>query len=162
MEKKRRPNTMEEPKKESKIEGIQEIRLAEKADSKVRDHLEMTRELTGLIKENYITGLRLFFSLWEENLKITKEQAEEWAQVHEETTKLMREPFGRFPIEGVNFWSDNSKFINSHVEKIFAFQKDCSRAAMNTSDRFIKETLGLMKNSIDRIFGSFNDYVRFD
>jgi len=155
---------MEEPKKELKIEASQEIRerLREKAGIKVGDYLEMTREVTGLIKDNYNTGLKLFFSIWEESLKIIKEQAEEWARVHEESTKLMREPFGRFPTEMVNLWNVHSKLTNNHAEKIIAFQKDYSQGVMNTSDKFIKETLGLIKNSIDRIFGSFNEYVRAD
>ncbi len=155
---------MEEPKKGSKIEGIEEIREkeAEKADFKVRDDVDLISELAGLIKENYITSLQLFFSLWEENLKIMKEQAEVWARVHEESTKLMREPFGRFQTDAGNLWSGNSTIKNTHLEKIITFQKNYSHAVINTLDKFMKETLGLMKNSIDRIFWSFNEYARFD
>jgi hypothetical protein len=56
MEKKRRQSTMEEAKKELKIEGIEEIRekVTERANLRVRDYVDMTRELTGLVKESYI------------------------------------------------------------------------------------------------------------
>jgi hypothetical protein len=164
MEKKRRANAMEEAKKELKIEGIEEIRekAAEKADLIVRDYVNMTRELTGLIRENYIMSLQLFFSLWEENLKIINRRTEEWMRLQEESTKLTKEPFGRFPTEMFNFWSGNSKFINSHVEKIIAFQRDYSQTVMNTSDKLMKETLGLMKNGIDRVFSSFSEHIRVD
>lgn len=54
---------MEEAKKELKIEGIEEIRekAVENANLKVRDYVDETRELTGLIRENCITGVQLFF-----------------------------------------------------------------------------------------------------
>ncbi len=76
---------MEEAKKELKIEGIEEIRekAVEKANLKVGDYVDMTRELTGLIKENYITCLQLFFSLYEGNLKVMHRQTEEWARLQE-------------------------------------------------------------------------------
>lgn len=86
-------------------------------------------------------------------------QAEEWARIQEATAKLMGELFRGFPTEAVNFWGGNSKFINSHVGKIVAFQKDYSQVVTNTSDKFMKEALGLMKNSIDRIFWSLNEYI---
>ncbi len=58
--------------KRKKVEGVEEIRerATDKANLKVRDYVDMTRELTGLVKEGYITGLRLFFSLYEGNLKV--------------------------------------------------------------------------------------------
>jgi hypothetical protein len=164
MEKRRRLNAMEEAKKELKIEGIEEIRekAAEKANLKVRDYVDMTREFTGLVKENYITCLQLFFSLCEGNLKVINRQTEEWVRLQGESTKLIREPLGRFPTEAANFWSGHSKLINSHAEKIIDFHRDYSQAMMNTSDKFMKEILGLIKDSIDRVFGSFNEYVRID
>lgn len=53
---------MEEPKKGSKIEGIEEIREkeVEKTDLKVRDDVDVIGEFAGLIKENYIISLQLF------------------------------------------------------------------------------------------------------
>ncbi|MGE5445002.1 MAG: hypothetical protein ACM3SR_10455 [Ignavibacteriales bacterium] len=135
MEKKRRLSAMEEAKKEPKVEGVEEIRekAAERVNLKVRDYVDMTRELTGLVKESYITGLRLFFSIYEGNLKVINRQAEEWGRLHEESTKLMREPFERFPTEMVNFWNGHSKLTNSHVEKIIDFQRDYSQAVLALS-----------------------------
>lgn len=161
MEKKRRQGTMEELKKELKIEGIEEIRekVTERANLRVRDYVDMGRELTGLVKESYIMGLQLFFSICEENLKIINRQAEELGRLQGESAKLIREPFERFPTEAVNFWNSHSRFIDSHAERIIAFHRDYSQVLINTSDKFMKETIGLIKNSIDRIFGSFNKYL---
>jgi hypothetical protein len=80
MEKKRRLSVMEEAKKESNVEGVEEIRenVADKANLKVRDYVDLTRELTGLVKESYITGLRLFFSIYEGNLRVI---TEEWGRL---------------------------------------------------------------------------------
>lgn len=152
---------MEEAKKELKIEGIEEIRekAVGNANLKVRDYVDVARELTGLIRENCITGLQLFFSIWEENLKVINRQAEEWVRIQEASAKLMVEPFVGFPTEAVNFWGSNSKFINGHVGKMVAFQKDYSQAVTNTSDKFMKEAIGFMKNSIDNIIWSLNEYI---
>ena len=152
---------MEEAKKELKVGGIEEIRekASEKADLKVGDYVDMTRELTGLIRENFIMGLQLFFSLWEENLKVINRQTEGWMRLQEESTKLVREPFGGFPTDMFNFWRGNSSFINRHMEKIFAFQRDYSQTVMNTSDKLMKETMELMKSNIDRAFSSLNEHI---
>ena len=152
---------MEEAKKELKIDGIEEIRekAVKGANLGVRDYVDMTRELTGLVKESYITGLQFFFSIYEESLKVINTQSEEWRRLHEESTRLVRETFERFPAEAVNFWNTHSRFIDSHAGKIIAFHKDYSQVLINTSDKFMKETIGLIKNSIDRIFGSFNEYL---
>ncbi|GEM_PF-2358661 len=128
MEKKRRLSVMEEAKKESKVEGVEEIRenVTDKANLKVGDYVGMTRELTGLVKENYITGLQLFFSICEENLRIINRQAEELGRLQGESAKLIRESLERFPTEVVNFWNSHSRFIDSHAERIIAFHRDFS------------------------------------
>jgi hypothetical protein len=63
MEKKRRSINMEETKKELKIEGIEEIqeKAVEKTKSTVRDYVDITSGLAGLVRENYIAGFQLFF-----------------------------------------------------------------------------------------------------
>jgi hypothetical protein len=159
MEKKRVRNKIKnnngEARKELKVEGIKEKALEE---IKVRDYTDIAREIAGLVKENYLMGFQLGLSLWEGNLKIMSSQIEQWVAVQEEYTTLIRE-LGKSPTEAFNFWSGNSKFVNNHVEKIIAFQKDYSSTAINTSDRLMKETLGLMRNSISRAFLSFNDYM---
>jgi hypothetical protein len=74
-------------------------------------------------------------------------------RLQEESTKLMREPFGRFPTEAVNFWNSHSKLINSHAERIIAFHRDYSQVLINTSDKFMKETIGLIKTVLTGYLG---------
>lgn len=70
-----------------------------------------------------------------------------------------RELFGRLPNEAVSFWRGNPKFVNNYLEGIFALEKDYASVVMNTSDRFMKEALTIMKKGIDGTFSSFNDYI---
>lgn len=159
--KRRRVNNMEEARKELKVEEIKEKPAKEikKEELKVRDYTDIARELTGLVKENYLRGFQLGLSLWEGNLKIINNQIDQWATVQEGYTMLMRELTERFPIEPVNFFGSNSKFANNQVERIIALQKDYFSVLMSTLDRFMKESFVLTRNDIDRAFSSFDDYI---
>jgi hypothetical protein len=139
---------MKRVRKELEVEETNEKPLKEKV---VRDYTDIARDLTEYVKENYLTDFEIGLFLWEENLKIISSQIEQWFTVQQQYTTLMRE-LGKFPTETVNFWIGNPKFINSQIGKIFALQKDYSTALMNTSDRFMKEALVLMKNGIERHF----------
>jgi hypothetical protein len=74
----------------------------------------------------------------------------------------MRELFRRLPAEAVNLWDGNPRFVNNYLEKTMALQKDYASVVRNTSDRFVKEALVLMRNGIDRVFSSFNDYMNHE
>jgi len=146
---------MGEARKKIKVEETREKLLEE---IKVRDYIDMAKELTGLVKENYFVGFQLGLSLWEANSKIINNQIEQWISAQESYATLMRELLERFPTESVNFWG-TPKLVTKHGEKIIALQKDYSSVVMNTSDRFMKEALTLMRSGINRVFSSFNNYM---
>jgi hypothetical protein len=151
MKKTRRTNHMEEAIKELKIEEIKEKPIKE---IKVRDYMDTARELTGFVRENYITGFELGLHLWEENLKIINSQIDRWISVQEEYTNLIKDIFDRLPNKEVTFWNGDSKLASAHIEKMISSQKDYSNIVMNTSDRFMKEAFALMKKVIERTFPS--------
>ncbi|MGH7802596.1 MAG: hypothetical protein ACREOW_18555 [Thermodesulfobacteriota bacterium] len=107
MKKNRRAIKMEETKKELKAECIEEIE--EKTvewkykELKVRDHTDIVRELTGIVRENCLMGFQLGLSFWEGNLKIISNQIEQWVTVEQEQITLIRDLFSKFPIEAANF-----------------------------------------------------------
>jgi hypothetical protein len=75
--------------------------------------MDITRGLTGLVKENYLMGFQLGLSLWKENLKVINNQIEQWVAVQESYATQIRELFARFPAEAVNFWDGNPRFVNN-------------------------------------------------
>jgi hypothetical protein len=153
--KKVRRATMGEARKKIKVKETREKLLEE---IKVRDYIDIAKELTGLVKENYFVGFQLGLSLRGANSKTINNQIEQWISAQESYATLMRELLERFPTEAVNFWG-NPKFVTNHGEKIIALQKDYASVVMNTSDRFMKEALTLMRSGINRVFSSFNDYM---
>ncbi len=144
MKKIRRINHMEEARKE--LLKIEEI--------KVQDYTDTVRELTGFIRENYITGLELGLHLWGENLKIINSQIDRWILVQKEYVSLIKDSLDRFPSEEFKFWNINSEFANAYIEKLISSEKDYSKVVINTSDRFVKGAFALMRKAIERIFPS--------
>jgi len=144
---------VKEVREELEVEATEETN-----EKKGRDWTDIPRELTELVKENYLTGFQLGLSLWEGNLKILSNQIDLWMSAQEGYTKLMRE-LEKFPPEMASFWSNSLKPVNGQTDKILALQKDYSDAVLNTSDRIMKEALTLTRNGVDRAFSMFNDYL---
>ncbi|MCI0455278.1 MAG: hypothetical protein L0Y68_09840 [Candidatus Dadabacteria bacterium] len=49
----------------------------EKEEVKVSDFTENFKSLAGLVRENYLANLKLFLSLWEDNIKFANAQFEQ-------------------------------------------------------------------------------------
>jgi hypothetical protein len=75
----------------------------------VEDLTEPVREITGLVKENYLNGVEFASSLWEENLKILNTQVDQWLNLQQDYIKAGGEYYEKFPKELVPFWNGNSK-----------------------------------------------------
>ncbi len=125
MYKKRRKKSMEETKKELK-EEIEERVFEEKNNEelKVRDYTDIAKELTGVVKENSLTGFQICLSIWEGNLKLVTSHIEQWVEVQEGYANLMRDLFENCPDEAFNVWGCNSKLVSTSIEKLISFQKE--------------------------------------
>jgi hypothetical protein len=161
MEKKRRAKKMEATEVGFlNTEDIQESTVEVKNHGvlRVRDYTEMTREFTGIVKENYLNGVQLGVSLLEGNSKMINAQSEQLLAAQKAYyTTLTTEIVERFSTEAVNFWNYNSR---NHLQRVISFRKVFSNVVMNTSDRFMKEALLFMEKSVDKTLANFNAYLK--
>jgi hypothetical protein len=149
---------MKQIRKETKSEVTEErhTKKVKKEELKVRDYVDTSRELTGLVKDNYLSGLQICLSLWEENLNTMNKQIDQWMSVQERYSTITRELFGKFPTESAKLWSDNFKTISGHIDKVLTLQKDYPSVIIKTSHKFTKDASELMKNALDKAFTIFN------
>ncbi len=113
--KKRRVKDMEEVRKELEIKEEEEI-------------LDITREFMRMARENWINGFQLCLSIWEESLKIPRNQIEQLISVQEEYATFIKEVSKRLPTKIVSLWSDNLKSVSASLERILFILKEFLKA----------------------------------
>jgi len=110
-------------------------------------------------RENYLSGLDLAASLWEENLKVAGSRIEGWFAIQHDYLNLIRELSEKLPKETLGAWNGNPKALNNHIDRLLAFQQDYIKFMTGASERFTKEVTRLTKSAIERNFSLFKDYI---
>ena len=132
---------------------------AVKREEKVRDITDVVKEASGLVKENYLAGLELTISLWEENLKALSSQLDKWFVLQGDYINLMRDLSEKFPTEVMKMWNGSLKPLNAQTDWFISLQKDYLGFVRSTSDKFTKDVLNLSQKNIERVFSAFSDYL---
>ena len=126
---------------------------ATKETQKVKDFTETVKGMTGLVKENYINGVEFALSLWEENLKVSNAQVDQWLNLQQEFIKAGREFSDKFPKELATFSNGNS------VDRFVTIQKEYVESARKVSDKFTKETHNIAQKNVEKGFSLIDDYI---
>ena len=124
-----------------------------KETQKVKDFTETVKGMTGLVKENYINGVEFALSLWEENLKVSNAQVDQWLNLQQEFIKAGREFSDKFPKELATFSNGNS------VDRFVTIQKEYVESARKVSDKFTKETHNIAQKNVEKGFSLIDDYI---
>jgi hypothetical protein len=121
---------------------------------KVKDFTDTVKGITGMVKENYLNGVDLYFSLWTENLKVLDSQLEQWFGIQQEYIKAGKEVYEKLPKEfGV--------FTNSDTaDRFLAIQKDYVATVKKVSDKFAKDTLNIAHKNAEKAFSLVDDYLK--
>ncbi|MGE5443088.1 MAG: hypothetical protein ACM3SR_00600 [Ignavibacteriales bacterium] len=132
---------------------------ATKETLKVKDFAETVKGITGLVKENYLNGMKLALSFWEEGLKVLDTQVDQLLNLQQFYIKTGKELYEKFPKEVKTFWNGNLQAINDEIDLLTAFQKDCVSSVRSVSDKFRKETLNLSQKNVEKAFSLFDAYL---
>ena len=132
--------------------------MAEKKESKVKDFTDTIDGFTGMVRENYLNGLKLAISIWEENQKVLNAQVDQWLNFQKEYVKASREAYEKLPKEVKELWNGNAKAMNDEVDRMIAFQKEYVETVRGISDRVIKETISLTQKNVEKAFSLFDEY----
>jgi hypothetical protein len=131
--------------------------MAEKKEP--RDITDVVKETNGLFKENYLAGLELTTSLWEENLKVLSSQLDRWFALQRDYTNLVRDLSEKPPTEVTKVWGVGLKPLASQVEWFISLQKNYLASVKDISDKFTKDVISLNQKNMERVFSAFSDYL---
>ena len=125
--------------------------MAEKKEP--RDITDVVKETNGLFKENYLAGLELTTSLWEENLRFLNTQVEQWLNFQRDYIDAVMEFYGKFP-----GWNGNPKGTDNYFKYPLALQKRYVDSVRSTLDDFTRKNLDLIQKNIEKASSLFDRY----
>jgi len=120
---------------------------------KVKDFTDAVKELTGLVKENYLNGVEFALSLWTENQKIWDTQIDQWLNLQQEYINAGKEFYEKLPKDFTAFSKANS------ADRFIALQKEYVESVRRVSDKLARETLGLAQKNVEKAFSLVDGYL---
>jgi hypothetical protein len=134
----------------------------EKEGVKVSDFKEVFKDLSGLVKENYLSNLKLALSLWEENQKFANAQIEQFLTTQKEYTEQLKATSEKFlPKEVSGLWNGNYlKAFDGNFDRLSGVQRDYINLVRSVSEKFTKEAASLTQKTAERAFSVFEEYLK--
>ena len=114
---------------------------------------EALREISGIVKENYLIGLDAARSLIEENKRFVDSQLEHLNKIQKEYAEQVKSAIGSMPGEYAG-WD-----IGGGLNLLLELQNSCFAAVKKTSDNYTKEFLDLNQKSAERAFSAMDRFV---
>jgi hypothetical protein len=124
-----------------------------KEKPKVKDFTDTVKEITGLVKENYLNGVEFALSLWTENQKIWDAQIDQWLNLQQEYINAGKEFYEKLPKDITAFSNVNS------VDRFITLQKEYVESVRRVSDKLTRETLGLAQKNVEKTFSLIDGYL---
>ena len=114
---------------------------------------EAIKEMSGIVKENYLIGLDAAHSLIEENKRFMDSQMEHLNKIQKEYSEQVKSAVGSIPGEYAR-WD-----IGGGLDLLLELQNSCFAAVKKTSDNYTKEFLDLNQKSAERAFSAIDRFV---
>jgi hypothetical protein len=134
----------------------------EKEEVKVADFTEIFKGLSGLVRENYLSNLKITLSLWEENQKFANAQIDQFLATHKEYAEQLKAATEKFlPKEVVSFWNSGySKVFDGNFDRLTEVQREYINLARSASEKFTKEAINLTQKTAEKAFSVFEEYLK--
>ncbi len=134
----------------------------EKEEVKVADFTEVFKDLSGLVKDNYLSNLKIALSIWEENQKFANAQIDYFLATQKEYADQIKAASERFlPKEVFSFWNTSySKVFNGNFDRLSEIQREYINLARSASERFTKEAINLTQKTAEKAFSVFEEYLK--
>lgn len=114
---------------------------------------EAIKEISGIVRENYLIGLDAAHSLVEENKRLVDSQLDYLNKFQKEYASQVKSAIGTIPGE-YGGWD-----IGGGLDLLLEFQNSCFAAIKKTSDNYTKEFLDLNEKSAERAFSAIDRFV---
>src|SRR5919108_1944246 len=132
----------------------------EKEEVRVGDFTEVFKGLSGLVKDNYLSNLKITLSLWEENQRFANAQIDQFLATQKEYAEQIKAAAERFvPKEVVSFWNNSySKVLDGNFDRLAEVQREYINLARSASEKFTREAIALTQKTAEKAFSVFDDY----
>ena len=114
---------------------------------------EALKEISGIVRENYLIGLDAAHSLVEENKRFLDSQLDYLNKLQKEYAAQVKSAIGTIPGEYAR-WD-----IGEGIDLLLELQNSCFSAVKKTSDNYTKEFLDLNQKSAERAFSAVDRFV---
>lgn len=114
---------------------------------------EAIKEISGIVKENYLIGLDAAHSLIEENKRFMDSQLEHLNKIQKEYAVQVKSAVGSMPGEYAK-WD-----ISGGLDLLLELQNSCFTAVKKASDNYTKEFLDLNQKSAERAFSAMDRFM---
>ncbi len=125
-----------------------------KEEIKVGDFTEVFKELSGLVKENYLLGFETIASLIEENQKFVNSQLDQYLSLQKEFADSIKAAYEGLP-KGFNGLPFSSNF--DHLTEV---QREYVGLVRNLYDKFSKNSLTLTQKATENAFKALDNCIR--
>ena len=134
----------------------------EKEEVKVADFTEVLKGLSGLVKENYLSNLKIALSPLEENQKFANAQIDQFLATQKEYAEQIKAATEKFlPKEVVSFWNSGySRVFDGNLERLTEVQREYINLARGASERFTREAIHLTQKTAEKAFSVFEEYLK--
>jgi hypothetical protein len=138
------------------------VEKKEKEEAKVADFTEVFKGLSGLVKENYLSNLKIALSLWEENQRFANAQIDQFLTTQKEYAGQIKAATEKFlPKEVVSFLNSGySKVLDGGFDRVTEVQREYINLARSASERFAKEAINLTQKTAEKAFSVFEEYLK--
>jgi len=124
-----------------------------KKEVKVEDYSEFLKGVSGLVKENYLSGLNIALSLWEENRKLVNAQVEQLFTVQKEYADQIKSTLEKLSKDAPGFQ------LNGNFDKMTSAQREYVNLVKNVSDKVAKDWLNLTQKATEKAFSAFEEQL---
>jgi hypothetical protein len=122
-----------------------------KAAPKVKDLTEPVKEFSGTVKENYLNGIDITFSLWEQNINAINSQVDQIISLEEEFVSNVNEFYKDFP-KDLPFVNGKAAKVTDQFDKYLAYRKEQAQAAKSVGEKFTKEARTNAEANVEKVF----------
>jgi hypothetical protein len=125
-----------------------------KKEVKVEDFSEFFKDVSGLVKENYLSSINVALSLWEENQKFVNSQIEQLFTIQREYAEQLKATVEKY---SKNTPGSN---LNGNLDRITSAQREYVSLLKSVSDKATKDWISLTQKVTERAFSAFEENLR--
>lgn len=117
------------------------------------------REFEGIVKGIFQTGMDFNISVFEINLKVLRQMADQWHSAEEACMASIKESCNKIPTISVPLENENSKSVEKGIDQLIGLRNDYFNAVREISDEAAEESISIAKKFVSKASSAFETYI---